>query len=793
MRKASKPRRWMKVAGSVLAAVAVGALLAVYGFLRLSLPKLEGEVAAPGLSAPVIVARDARGAPVLTGKTRADLAWGLGYLHAQERFFQMDLQRRAAAGELSDLVGPAALKRDRAVRLHRFRHRAEAVLALATADERRAMDAYVAGVNRGLNDLAAPPFEYALLSKKPAPWAIEDSVLVVYAMYLALQEPDGASERRHGEAIERLGRPLADFLFPDGTSWDAPLDGSTIEAQPIPSAGVEHGAAPAPAHEGLAERASPGSNGFAVGGALTAHGAAMVASDMHLSLAAPNIWYRARLVQKDGEHTALDLTGVTLPGGPVVVAGSNGQIAWAFTNSYADTSDVVVLEPAEGDAYLTPQGPRKFERVEERLCAACPQSESLTVEETLWGPVIGTDAKGRKLALRWTAHDPIAINLRGGLELERAASARAALEIAHRLGIPHQNLVVGDTEGHLGWTVTSPLPRRFGHDGKTPTSWAKGDKGWDGYWPPGETPTIYDPPDGRIWTANARPVGGEALQKLGFGDYALGARAKQIRDDLFARRHFDAKDLLAVQLDDRGLALQRWQEFLLKVLRDRAARPEFARLIPAVENWGLRAAPESVGYRLVHDFRQELISLVYDRYLPSAPVEPSPSQGRRPLPTHQADEPVWRLLNERPPQLVPPGFKDWDAVVDVALGRLMVVMEATTHGRLEAFTWGAFNHAGIHHPLTRALPQLAAFLDPPDAPQPGDLWQPRVAAPGFGASERFAVAPGHEAEGLFHMPTGQSGHPLSPYYNLGHEDWAQGRPAPFLPGEAKWVLRFRPE
>ena len=146
-----------------------------------------------------------------------DLAWALGYLHGQERFFQMDGQRRSAAGELSDLVGRAALRRDRTVRLHRFRHRAAAVLAAMTAEERSVLDAYVAGVNRGRGDLEAVPFEYLLLRAQPEPWTAEDTVLTGFAMYVSLQEADGLSERRRGAAGEVLGQPLADFLFPEGT------------------------------------------------------------------------------------------------------------------------------------------------------------------------------------------------------------------------------------------------------------------------------------------------------------------------------------------------------------------------------------------------------------------------------------------------------------------------------------------------------------------------------------------------------------------------------------------------
>ena len=292
---------WARAALTILALM-IGVILTasawVFVQLRASLPGLEGNLIAPALSAPVTVARDAHGVPTLTGRTRADLAWALGYLHGQERFFQMDGQRRTAAGELSEFAGHIALSRDRTVRLHRFRHRAAAVLAAMTLDERSVLDAYVAGVNRGLGDLGAVPFEYLLLHTKPEPWTAEDTVLTGFAMYLSLQEADGVTERRRAHAVEVLGQPLAEFLFPEGTSWDAPLDGSSLPRPEMPATGLRKAAAPAP-RSGKIEPAIPGSNGFAVAGRMSSSGAAIVANDMHLGLRVPNIWYRARLVLED--------------------------------------------------------------------------------------------------------------------------------------------------------------------------------------------------------------------------------------------------------------------------------------------------------------------------------------------------------------------------------------------------------------------------------------------------------------------------------------------------------------
>lgn len=307
---------------------------------------------------------------------------------------------------------------------------------------------------------------------------------------------------------------------------------------------------------------------------------------------------------------------------------------------------------------------------------------------------------------------------------------------------------------------------------------------------------IYNPEHQRIWTANSRVVGGEASEKLGFGAYSHASRARQIRDRLLAQSMFNERNFLSIQLDDRGLLLERWQALLLQRLRSRAGHPQSASLIAAVESWGGRAVPESIGYRLVRTFRSELISAVYAAYTAPMRLSEPPRAGAqrsRPIVTKQADEPVWRLLSERPAHLVPPGYPDWDAVVDRGVAKALTAIEEQADGRLEAFTWGAANRTQIKHPLTHAVPGLSILLNPPNEPQPGDLYQPRAASPGFGASERFVVAPGHEETGIFHMPTSQTGHPLSPYYNQGHEDWEQSRASPFLPGEPKWRMMFWPQ
>jgi len=769
------------LAGLVLLLVAVAALLF---FVRLerSVPRLEGQVRAPGLSAPVTIARDANGVPTITGRTRADVAYATGYLHAQERYFQMDQLRRVAAGELGELFGAAGLAFDRVTRPHLFRARARYLVAHMPAADRAMLDAYVAGVNRGLDDLKAAPFEYALLGQRPRKWAPEDSLLVVYAMYLDLQHDRPELELFRARAAARVGPAMADLLYPIGGELDSPLDGS---AAPLPALPTSLKPLPAQTLGPMpADRVVKGSNDWAIGGRLTASGAAMVANDMHLRTAVPNTWYRARLVVP-GE--GMDLIGVTLPGVFTLVVGSNRHIAWGFTDAYIDAHDAVIVEPVNGRSgwYETPAGPRRISARPEKLCAAGICTD-LIVRGTIWGPITARLPDGREVADRWLAHDANAIRLGPMLALERAHSIAEALPIAHALALPDENIVIGDSAGHVAWTIAGQIPRRFGWDGRDAVSWADGTKGWAGYLRPDEVPTIVDPAKARVWTANARVVGGAALSRLGDGGYDDGSRAQEIGRRLAARDRFDERDMMAIQLDTTALRMRFWQDVLLQTLARRHAQ-RFVAMVAPVRGWNGRAEADSVGYRLIRTFRAAVLAQAYAAYI-GAPDDDAPKGYN----LSSAEQALRMLLRARPKGLVPPGYASWDAFLDANLDRVAGAVDAEAGGRLGRFTWGGWMHADVHHPLSGAIPFLGLLTDPRDRGMPGDGGVVRAQYLGAGASERLVVSPGHEAQGLFHMPGGQSGAPLAPYYLAGHRDWIEGRPTPLLPGKAKWTLTLTP-
>ena len=801
MSRRFRPWRWLLLA----VVVALVAAFAVGGYLLAgSRARLDGELRMAGLAAPVTVTRDANGSVTIDARSRADATYALGFVHAQERWFEMDLMRRAAAGELAELVGKAALDSDLDIRRHRLRAVAQAAYAAMPPEQKQVLDRYRDGVNAGLADLREKPWEYFLLGSKPKAWRSEDALLVIGAMYLDLND-HGHNTRELDIARMRaaLPRPLADFLLAPDPDWEAPIAGALSRPLVIPDASVfdlrrSPATSTASATAALSpalQDSYPGSNNFAVAGALTDTGSAMLANDMHLGLRVPDIWFRTRLRYPDAgaPGRTRDAVGVTLPGTPALVVGSNGQIAWGFTNSYGDWMDWVRVarDPADPARYKLPGGWATIERHAERIHVKDAPDRVLDVEDTRWGPILAKDVDGTPLALAWIAHRPRAYNL-GLMQLEHAPSVAAALELAPTLGMPPQNLLVADREGHIGWTIAgNAIPLRpLGNDPQAPSDGAQASGGWQGWAAPSQYPRIVDPDGGRLWTANNRTVDGPALDLLGNGGHDLGARAQQIRDDLAVHAVFTTGNLLDIQLDDRAVFLTAWQRLLQDALAG-AHDPALGQMRELTASWRNRAAPDSVDYRLVRAFRDEVHRLALAPFV--AQVKTRYPDFAWPSGSGNAEAAVWALLRDQPAWLLDPRYKSWNALLQDAARRVAATLGARPGG-LAARTWGELNRAGIRHALSPALPRFfARFLDMPDDPLPGDANMPRVAAPGFGASERLAVSPGHEAQGILEMPGGQSDNPLSPYYGAGHADWVDGRPTPLLPGPAKWTLTLRPK
>ncbi|MCF7222645.1 penicillin acylase family protein [Marilutibacter chinensis] len=786
--------RWL-IRGTLL--VLLGSLLlfaAAWMLMAASLPALEGEKALPGLSAPVTIERDRLGIATISAANRLDAMRALGHVHAQERYFEMDLMRRTSAGELAALFGPVAIEADKRHRVHRMRARVRRHLDTITGDQRDLLQAYVDGVNAGLADLRARPWPYLLLRQAPEPWRAEDSALAAYAMYFDLQDASNADELALWRIKPHLPEPLFELLTHGGSRWDAPITGVPVGDAVLPGPDqVDLRRLPAvtAAMAPLREAPVKGSNNYAVAGTLTDDGRAIVADDMHLGLRAPNIWFRARLryADRNAPGGRVDATGFTLPGMPAIVVGSNGHVAWAFTNSYGDWLDWKRLPPCPAGAAEAECLPGRT--IVERIEVAGADAVDFEIEETRWGPVMHRDDDGHRLALRWVAHLPGSLNLQLSRFVE-AGSVDAALRIADRTAIPAQNLLVGDSSGRIAWRLLGPLPDRAEGCIASPTAgdaipdrhtscppWALG---------PSTSLSVSGPDRSRLWTANTRVVDGDMLARIGDGGYALGARGAQIRDALQSRERFDEQALLHVQLDDRAVFLERWHE-LLRTQAATAGTPALLELAAASEDWSGRASIDSAGYRIVRAWRSKVLERIADGLV--APARHALGDDFEMPELRQLEGVAWPLVRQQPMHLLSARYDSWQALFEDAAIALRDDLAA--QGPLAERSWGERNTARICHPLSRALPGVVKpLLCMPAEPLPGDGNMPRVQGPDFGASERMVVAPGHEDDAIAHMPGGQSGHPMSPFWGAGHDDWVHGRPSPFLPGPAEHTLTLAP-
>lgn len=785
-----RPLPALKLAAVVVVVFIIAASLGIYLLLRASLPQLEGQASLKGLKHSASVGRDSSGMAVIEAKDRRDLALATGFVHAQERFFQMDLLRRNAAGELSFLFGHAALERDREIGLHRFRVRARQRLDTIPVNHRALLEAYTQGVNQGIKALAAKPFEYYLIQAELQPWQAEDSLLVLYSMYLDLQYHDGRRDLSLDLMKRHLPGSLYDFLHPRGSRWDAPIDNSVRAATGIPDSSwpkINHRAGVTT--DGEAEDLMPGSNNWAVSGQLTPYNAAMLANDMHLGIRVPNIWYRLLLNWQD-QSGSRQITGLSLPGTPLVVVGTNTRLAWGFTNSYGDWSDLIRLKLDEsGQRYLTPQGYQAFSYSTRNIQIKGQEPEQQKVKETIWGPVVGEDENGNPLAYRWVAHDPQGANL-NMLGLETATDVQQGIAIAATAGMPAQNIMLADSDGNIGWTIAGPMPIRFGFDGRYISDWSDGTQGWAGYRQSADYPAIVNPRNQRLWSANSRVIGGRDYEKIGDGGYALGARSQQIRDRLLEQTEFSESDFLDMQMDNRALFLTPWRDLMLKRILAKSSHPQASKIAQLLHNWSAKADSDSLAYLLVRQFRLAVRDRVYQDLI-GLMQEKHPDFSFRAV-RNQLEIPLWQLVSEQPVHLLPKGADSWDALFTQSLESTIEQLDRQ-YGDWQQLSWGKVNQVRIKHPLSDFVPLLGWLTDMPQQPLAGDSFMPNVSRNAFGASQRLVVAPGQEQNAILHMPSSQSGHPLTPYFNQDHEAWRTGKAIPLLPGKTDFELKLAPD
>lgn len=756
--------KWMIIVIVVIGLALTGT---VYGVLSLSLPSLSGTSETSSVSANTSLERDKLGQAVISAENRFDVAYALGYAHSQDRFFQMDLLRRNAAGELSELFGKAALNLDKEMRFHQFRKKSELIYQQLPFGHKAILERYTEGVNDAQAHLKYANFEYLLTGADRKKWRPEDSLLTIFSMYLDLQTKTFERDLALEIVNDKFGENMVNFLT-QPSAHQAALDGSEFALKPPKIPHLNQYQALNYSFSDIEEPLDIGSNNWAVTGALTSSGHAMLADDMHLSLSVPIIWYRAQL-NYIVDDEKVQVTGVSLPGAPAIVVGTNNRVAWGFTNAYIDTVDWVKLDDdhstqSQQEIIKTPDG-----------------NEQYNLELSRFGPV--KTIAGNKYALKWVAHQGYAVDMEL-LNLEKVKTVEEALVVAKTIGIPVQNMLAVDNAGNAAWQATGAIPGR-----QIPSQTAISEEQFDVNWEQdaADVPFLIDPEKNRLWTGNSRVVSVSQSQRFGNGGYALGARAEQIKMRLFEKDLFDEQEFYQIQLDNEAIFLKPWQELLLKVL---SQSDEFSKDIAYVENWQACACAESVGYTLVRSYRSALISRIF------SPIEHSlNSEGVSLKPIKNDLEPAaWQLINSFPDTWLSDNTASWPALMLTTYQdmrrSLLIKHTGNEKGALSALTWGEVNALEIKHPFSAQMPLLSKLLDMPKAAGFGDSFMPAVQRTSFGASQRFFVQPGLEQQAILTLPGGQSGHPLSPYYRAGFDEYVKQKNTPLLPGAIVHRINF---
>jgi penicillin amidase len=569
--------------GLLLIALAAG----FYLYLGSALPQTDGRIVLTGPKAEIRVERDADGVPHIIAQSDEDLAFGLGFLHAQERLFQMELQRRYGAGRLSEIFGPDALAVDRQMRVLGLYRAAEAEIPFLSAAMNRALEAYAAGVNAFLKShRGALPPEFLLLGFVPEPWRPADSL--VWGKLMAVQL--GGNYR--GELLRaRMARtiPAADLalLYPE-----YPQGAPTTLADMVP---IYRRLALDDLYEALPAVVGPNyaSNNWVVDGRHSASGKPVLANDPHLAFAAPGVWYLARL-----ETPQHEITGATAAGVPLVVIGHNERIAWGFTTTTADVEDLFVeqVDPADPGRYLTPQGSIPFKSRREAIAVKGATPVEITIRETRHGPVLsdalppGAAEPGFVLALAATFTIPDDHSAEALWEVNRAAdwpSFRAALR--HFVG-PIQNIVYADVDGTIGFIAPGLVPIRRSGQGWMPAPGWTGDYDWTGFIPFEALPSAVNPPSGHFVTANNQIVPGSYPYFLG-RDWDLPNRAERIEALLAATPVQTPASSAAIQADTLSLMAQHLVPLMTDaVMQNAETREAIARL----RGWDFRMDMDKV-------------------------------------------------------------------------------------------------------------------------------------------------------------------------------------------------------
>ena len=768
----------MRLLGKIVAVLLLVIAIAFAGgwiYLRESLPRIDGETAAKGAQAEIEILRDGEGIPHIVAKSEHDAWFAVGYVHAQDRLWQMEFQRRVAQGRLSEFLGERAYDTDRLMRTLGMARMAERIVARLDRETVAHLEAYAAGVNAFLETDPVLPVEFHAFRMKPERWKPADTMgwLLVMAYDLST---NWRLELARLRFAAKLGPERANEIIPPYPGDEAlPLpDFKSLYAQVEPAARALLAVAPLREH-------AVGSNSWVVSGARSVTGKPILANDPHLGLQAPSLWYLAHISMPSG-----NVVGGTLPGVPFVILGRNDDVAWSFTTTNSDTQDLFVEKIAPGDpsSYVTPTGLAKFESREEVIRVGS-EERRITVRTTRHGPVISDAVKnagdatpdGHVLALAWAALTQDNLVARAGFALNRARTIADMHAAMREFTAPHQNVVFADREGHIGFVAPARLPVRRPENeamGRVPVPGWDAKYDWQGFLPYEEMPAVADPPGGTIVTANNKitPPGYKPFVSV---DWFPPYRSDRIEELLAQAPRHDLASFARMQ----GDTVSRLARELLPVAM--AARPYTPAGIEAqavLQAWRGDMRADSPAPLVFSAWYRELTRLVYADELGDMFQE------------------SWDLRAAFMIQVMKGagGYAKWcdnvrTPAVETCAAQAARAFDLAAdylekhHGDRTRWRWGAVHvAAGDHRPFS-FVPVVSRFFT--IAPEtPGDSFtvdvghffirdEARPFANRHAASLRAIYDLADLDRSLFMQSTGQSGNFLSPWYSNMAGRWAK--------------------
>ena len=756
---------WRSLAAFVVLIVIGGAV--GYAWLRTGLPAYDGVVRLPGLGAPVQVVHDRHAVPHIFAANEDDAYFTLGYLHAANRLYQMEVQRLIAAGRVSEVVGERGLKLDRYMRLLGLYRLAEASVETLPDDVRGAVNHYTAGVNAWLDTHggALPP-EFYLMRHRPEPWRPADSL--VWGRMIALQlSGNFRTELLRARLAEEVGGDRLALLFPE------------IGGPPVTLAGLLDGAEVAALDEAIPSLGpESASNVWLVNGEQSATGAPLLANDPHLGLLAPILWYLVRI-----ETPTLSLAGASVPGVPFLLLGHNGTIAWGLTTTGTDVQDLFVerLDPEDSTRYLTPEGSEPFRLREEVIAVRGGDDVILTVRETRHGPVLSDILDeaaaladdGEVVALAYAALIPEDINAEAVYRRNRARNWSEFLDAMRSWRAPLQNVAYADVAGNIGLIVPGDIPIRRSGDGSQPVPGWTDTYDWVGFIPFLELPQTFNPASKRLVNANNAVVGPDYPHFIGYA-YEEAYRAARLEQVLDETAPHSMEDALNLMLDDVSLAAQ---ELLPLMLAVRADSPREADALARLRRWDhtmdRRRAEPLIFSMWLRELNRQLyadeLGAAFDYYWREHP---------KVVISMLTSERAWCDRTDTD------AVETCEEILGTSLTTALDTLSEWYGEDMDDWRWGQAHVAPLRHQILSRIPVVNRLIDLSietggsnftvnrGGTRISDEDNPFHSLHGAGFRAVYDLS--DLADSRFMITTGQSGHPLSPHYGDLVRLWRDG-------------------